>query len=157
MTLNVTISGRGELSSLRIGKDYHEASINRLRDGEYSVMLDGQTHQVWLASCADRVFIHAFGQHWELEIAPAAVSGAEGTDGSAETSYTPMPGVIVGIAVRQGEPVKEGQTLLTMESMKLQTTIAAWRDGVIAEINVAVGDKVDKGSALIRLEEGSKP
>jgi acetyl/propionyl-CoA carboxylase alpha subunit len=155
--LDVTISGRGELSSLRIGRDSHVASINRVRDGEYSATFDGQTHQVWLATSGDKMFVHAFGQHWELEIAPVEDYGAEGTGGPVDLSLAPMPGVIVGVAVRQGQTVKEGQTLLTMESMKLQTTIAAWRDGVVAEINVEPGDKVDKGSALIRLAEGNTP
>jgi biotin carboxyl carrier protein len=40
-----------------------------------------------------------------------------------------------------------------MESMKLETVISAWRDGIVAQVNVEVGSAFDRGSVLVALEE----
>jgi biotin carboxyl carrier protein len=64
-----------------------------------------------------------------------------------------MPGTTVAVSVAVGDAVKKGDALLTMESMKLETVISAWRDGVVAQLNVEVGSIFDRGSILVALEE----
>ena len=63
----------------------------------------------------------------------------------------PMPGAVVGIAVAPGEQVAEGQKLLTMEAMKMETTLYAERAGKIAEVLVSQA-QVEGGELLIRYE-----
>jgi len=63
----------------------------------------------------------------------------------------PMPGKLVSFAVKAGDVVKAGQTLAVMEAMKMEHTIAAPRDGVVAEILFAPGDQVSDGVELIKL------
>ncbi len=63
----------------------------------------------------------------------------------------PMPGKLVSFAVKAGDAVKAGQTLAVMEAMKMEHTIAAPKDGVIAEIMYAPGDQVMDGAELIKL------
>ncbi|NJS36095.1 MAG: 3-methylcrotonyl-CoA carboxylase, partial [Brachymonas sp.] len=63
----------------------------------------------------------------------------------------PMPGKLVSFAVKAGDAVKAGQTLAVMEAMKMEHTIAAPKDGVIAEILYAPGDQVGDGAELIKL------
>ncbi len=63
----------------------------------------------------------------------------------------PMPGKVVSFAVKAGDTVKAGQTLAVMEAMKMEHTIAAPKDGVIAEILYAVGDQVSDGAELLKL------
>ena len=50
-----------------------------------------------------------------------------------------------------GSSVTKGETLLVIESMKLQTTIAAWRDGLVEAIHVAPGASFERGAALATL------
>jgi pyruvate carboxylase len=64
----------------------------------------------------------------------------------------PMPGAVVGMAVSAGEQVAEGQKLLTMEAMKMETTLYAERAGKIAEVLVSPGTQVEGGDLLIRYE-----
>jgi pyruvate carboxylase len=64
----------------------------------------------------------------------------------------PMPGMVVNVAVKPGDQVAQGQKLLTMEAMKMETTLYAERDGRIAELFVAPGTQVDTGDLVIRWE-----
>ena len=63
-----------------------------------------------------------------------------------------MPGVVVSVAVKPGDTVEEGQPLLVIESMKLETTITAPRDGIIAEVPFATGASFGGKEVLLRLE-----
>lgn len=63
----------------------------------------------------------------------------------------PMPGKIIAIAVKAGEAVKQGDTLLVMEAMKMEHTILAPADGTVEEIFFGVGDQVVDGAELASL------
>ena len=63
----------------------------------------------------------------------------------------PMPGKVVSFAVKAGDKVSKGQALAVMEAMKMEHTIAAPLDGVVAELLYAPGDQVAEGSELLKL------
>ncbi len=64
-----------------------------------------------------------------------------------------MPGRIVEVLVDKGEEVKEGDKLLTMESMKMEHSTFAKSNGVVAQLFVANGDLVNKGDTLIDIQD----
>ncbi len=63
----------------------------------------------------------------------------------------PMPGKVVSFAVRAGDKVSKGQVLAVMEAMKMEHTIAAPAEGVVAELLYAPGDQVAEGAELLKL------
>jgi pyruvate carboxylase len=63
-----------------------------------------------------------------------------------------MPGAVVAVAVAMGEQVAAGQKLLTLEAMKMETTLYAERSGRIAEVLTRAGTQVEGGELLIRFE-----
>jgi pyruvate carboxylase len=63
----------------------------------------------------------------------------------------PIPGIITALSVSVGTKVAKGDRLLTMEAMKMQTTIYSNADGIVQEIHVNVGDRVESKDLLIRL------
>ena len=63
----------------------------------------------------------------------------------------PIPGIITSLAVSVGTKVAKGDKLLTLEAMKMQTTLYAAADGVVDEIKAQVGDTVESKDLLIRL------
>ena len=65
---------------------------------------------------------------------------------------SPMPGLVVNIAVQAGDEVAKGQKLLTMEAMKMETTLYAEQDARVAELLITSGTQVETGDLLIRLE-----
>jgi pyruvate carboxylase len=63
-----------------------------------------------------------------------------------------MPGMVVTVAVRAGDNVAQGQKLLTLEAMKMETTISAPRDGKVGRILVQPGSTVETGDLLLTVE-----
>ncbi|OMB79684.1 acetyl/propionyl/methylcrotonyl-CoA carboxylase subunit alpha [Mycolicibacterium conceptionense] len=64
----------------------------------------------------------------------------------------PMPGSVVRVGATVGDTVTAGQPLIWLEAMKMEHTIAAPEDGVLAELNVAAGQQVEVGAVLARVE-----
>jgi len=80
----------------------------------------------------------------QVERRPKAVAG------DAREVGAPMPGLIVTVAVRPGDAVTKGQKLLSLEAMKMETTVYAERNGKVAEVLVAPGTPVEAGELVVR-------
>jgi propionyl-CoA carboxylase alpha chain len=65
----------------------------------------------------------------------------------------PMPGLVIRLGARSGDTVTTGQPLVWLEAMKMEHTITAPADGVLAELDVAVGQQVDVGAVLARVQD----
>jgi len=63
-----------------------------------------------------------------------------------------IPGTIITVLVRKGQQVEEGESLLVLESMKMQNKIACPRSGKVKVIKVAAGQSIPKGYVMIELE-----
>ena len=81
---------------------------------------------------------------------PSAVAPAAKASGPGDVP-SPLSGRIVSIEVKLGQQVKEGEHVLTLEAMKMNTHVFATRAGVVAEIKVAVGDSAEEGQTLVAI------
>jgi 3-methylcrotonyl-CoA carboxylase alpha subunit len=70
------------------------------------------------------------------------------------TILSPMPGRIIAVMVSAGEAVTKGQKLLTLEAMKMEHTLTAPFDGVVAELNASEGAQVQVEALLVRIDAG---
>ena len=93
-------------------------------------------------------------------VAPAVVAAAPAAApapavaaplAAGEAVKSPMPGNILKINVAQGQSVKEGDTLIVLEAMKMENDVVAPRDGTVAQIVVTKGAVVETGSPLVIL------
>jgi 3-methylcrotonyl-CoA carboxylase alpha subunit len=82
---------------------------------------------------------------------PLARGGAAGA--GAGVVEAPMPGLVKAVFAVAGQVVTAGQRLAILEAMKMEHTLTAARDGVVAEVLVAEGQQVEAGAAIVRLEE----
>ena len=83
--------------------------------------------------------------------APAPAPAAAAPLAAGEAVKSPMPGNILKINVAQGQSVKEGDTLIVLEAMKMENDVVAPRDGTVAQIVVTKGAVVETGSPLVIL------
>ncbi|HZZ80960.1 MAG TPA: pyruvate carboxylase subunit B, partial [Gemmataceae bacterium] len=103
------------------------------------------------------VFFELNGQPREVSVVDKALVGDVVSHPKAEPGNTkhigaPMPGLVVRVDVVPGEEVAKGQKLVTLEAMKMETTVYAEGAGKIAEILVRSHMQVEAGDLLIRLE-----
>jgi pyruvate carboxylase len=104
-----------------------------------------------------QVFFELNGQPREVQVFDRTVAKEEARRARAEPGNplhvaAPMPGAVVTVAVSAGEEVAAGQKLLTLEAMKMETTLYAERPGKVAEVLVRPGAQVEGGDLLIRFE-----
>jgi glutaconyl-CoA/methylmalonyl-CoA decarboxylase subunit gamma len=66
---------------------------------------------------------------------------------------SPLPGVIKQIVVREGQPVRQGESLVILEAMKMDNEIYANRDGRVVRVMVGVGESVLEGQPLVTIGE----
>lgn len=83
--------------------------------------------------------------------APASKAPAAPAVAGGEPVNSPMPGTILDVKVSVGQSVKNGDTLLILEAMKMENEIRAPRDGVVASITVSKGATVNSGDVLLSL------
>lgn len=96
-----------------------------------------------------------------LPEAPAAPARPAGKTPSPQTTQlapgasplisAPMPGVILSVDVTVGAPVSRGQSLVTLEAMKMRNSIRSPRDGVVQAVHVAAGQSVGHGAPLVEV------
>lgn len=143
------------------------AALEVLGPGAARVTLDGTPHDVrwqggrwWVDGDLrrERMVSHAAGisvfgdSHLHLvPLDPLDRAGAEGAGDGLTRS--PMPGLVRSVHVTAGQAVKTGDRLAVLEAMKMEHSLTASRDGVVAEVLAHAGQQVEAGAALIRLEE----
>ncbi len=91
------------------------------------------------------------GSVWQLTPWRAEASAGVGAGDGAILS--PMPGKVIAVEVAAGDKVTKGQKLLTLEAMKMEHSLTAPFDGVVAELNAAAGAQVQVEALLVRIEK----
>ena len=79
-------------------------------------------------------------------------SGGGGSGGIQLTLKSQIPGKVVSIAVAEGDSVKKGDVICTLESMKMQVAVKAHKDGVVKNTKIKEGATVAKGDVITDLE-----
>ncbi|GAF04839.1 biotin/lipoyl-containing protein [Saccharicrinis fermentans] len=69
---------------------------------------------------------------------------------------SPMPGRIVSVLVKEGDPIEEGQTALIVSAMKMESEYKAPISGVVSKIHISAGDTIRGGVPLIEIEPQSR-
>jgi len=117
-------------------------------DGIYTVTHNGQDYVVEVKAGGDISSIQVAGQ---AVAAPQAAAPQAASVGNAEDVPAPLAGNIWKVLVSPNQQVNEGDTLVILEAMKMETEIKAGHSGVVANINVKEGDSVTVGQVLLSL------
>lgn len=143
---------------LVIGIDDLECTVARHKENAdewQQFIIDGRPVEAAVGCNGDDIYIQIDGEVWQVQaINPIEAAAAGG--GGATAVLAPMPGVVVAVHVAPGDAVVAGQTLIVIESMKLQTSITADRDGVIGSVCFQADETFDKGAELMRFETAAE-
>jgi len=161
--------------TLEVGGKPIVIEVQEITADRYTVRVEGQEYEVRLSSDEDMTETlitpqmvparenHAFAA--APAVRPAAPPLSEPvanlpslshtpTDGNVVGALTaPMPGKVLSVEVRQGDRVSRGQTLVTLEAMKMKNAIKSPYDGVVLEIAVRPEQTVGHGDLLVQLGE----
>lgn len=88
----------------------------------------------------------------KVVVKPVAQKPAEGKDDLQDALCSPLPGTIIDIPAKVGQAVKEGDTLVVLEAMKMNNNLTAEKDGVVKAILVEEGEAVKENTPLVTFE-----
>ncbi|NVD07536.1 oxaloacetate decarboxylase subunit alpha [Vibrio sp. JPW-9-11-11] len=112
----------------------------------YSVKVDGQVYDVEVGPQGQLTSVAP-----AANAQPAAAPVASAPAGNSETVPAPLAGNIFKVNVQSGAQVEEGDVLLILEAMKMETEVRAARGGVVQDLHVKEGDAVTVGAPLLSL------
>ncbi len=118
-------------------------------------LLDGKRVDVTLhgpgaEEPAPAMLVAESGAVWQLT--PWRAAGGAGGAAGDGAILSPMPGKIIAVDVAAGDKVTKGQKLLTLEAMKMEHSLTAPFDGIVAELNAAAGAQVQVEALLAKIE-----
>lgn len=138
------------------GKEYNVA-INSYTGSYAEVTVNGILYQVKIEDALpaeqpapDAVAVSATAP----AVAPAVKAQpapAPVPSGDAKQVTSPLPGVIIGIKVKAGDAVKEGQVVAILEAMKMENEIQVEFSGIVASVNVAEGESILEGAPIVTI------
>lgn len=115
----------------------------------YSVKVDGQLYNVEVGPQGTLSSVTASTSADSTSPAQSAPAQAGG-----QTQNSPLSGNVLKVLVQPGQQVSEGQVVLMLEAMKMETEIKAIASGTIGQVNVNVGDAVASGQPLLSINHG---
>jgi len=124
--------------------------IIRAANGRMDLLIDGQRVTAHVSSDVAKRWVTLNGQTLMLTKTSGAKQGVR--HDHAGGLIAPMPGQIRSVSVSVGDAVKKGQTLLTMEAMKMEIRIQALKDGVVKSVSVMQGQTVEREQILVEVE-----
>ena len=137
---------------VRLGDRWHTAELERSnQSGLYSLLIDGRSYEIFARErpggfellLGNRVYTVEIGRRRTEEATPA-ITGIW-------TLTSPMSGIVAEVRVTTGASVQAGQTLVVVESMKMNNELAAARAGTVTDVEVRAGQRVDRGQPLLRI------
>lgn len=137
---------------IRINGNSYDVTVNGIdENGKASVIVNGKEHTVEIeqgAPAAIATPIQAPAAP-KTPSTPAPTAPAPATGGKEIVS--PLPGVIIGINVNVGDKVAAGQSVATLEAMKMENAIEAECAGTVTAIHVTKGDSVLEGAKIVTI------
>lgn len=118
--------------------------------GGYTVSVNGKKYAVEMKD--GKAVVN--GKEYDIDVALGVdKSSAPATDSSGgEITSAPLPGLVLRVCVEVGDSVEEGDEIMVLEAMKMESPITAKKSGIVERISVSQGDQVTAGQALFAIQ-----
>ncbi|MEM8860700.1 MAG: biotin/lipoyl-containing protein [Chloroflexota bacterium] len=133
--VSINSLGSGDLVSMIFNNHSFEAVVDSPERDRWEVLMNGENYEIDVKDERAYRLARARGE-------------LEGDTGTVATK-SPMPGVIVKVLVEVGQVISKGETLVILESMKMENELKATRDGIVLEVKVDSGATVEKDAVLV--------
>jgi biotin carboxyl carrier protein len=143
--------------SVLVNGQPREVDFLALDPSLYSVIMNGVSHEVVIEETEGDYQVLFGGKLYEGEVLDERAqlmlsrSGGGAADTGEVSIRAPMPGLIVALPVEEGQQVKAGQTVVILESMKMQNELKCPRDGTVQRISVQAGQTVEQKKVLVTI------
>ncbi len=131
--------------------------VERIDGNSYRVSLGERRFEVVIAREPDIEWGWADGRAFRWTRAVDAAGRRHEPAGDTGAIRAPMPAIVTAVAVAPGQAVARGETLVTLEAMKMELPLKAPRDGRVTAVRCAVGDRVDPDTSLVEVDAGEPP
>jgi biotin carboxyl carrier protein len=154
----LVLEQKGSFYRVSVDDRIYEIDLLMVEEGVWSILHNGNS-QIIESVHGDnpkKYFVNTYDNSFEVEIVDSEArylrSRNKAGAGDAQNQITvPMPGKIVKVLVKEGDPVKSGDTLVIVSAMKMESEYKAEKDGIVIEVHVKEGDTVDGGQIMILL------
>ena len=149
---DASLSRRDGGYALHVGEKAVPIALTEAEGGGQLLSLGDEISRVLIAPGGDLVHVHLDGATFTVRyVDPVQRYGSHAGGSADDIAEAPMPGVVIAVHVKEGQSVSAGETLMVIESMKLETAIKAWRNGAVAAVHVGVGQTFQRGAPLLAL------
>ncbi len=146
----ITYGQDGYLFDLPAGRRFMRAQ--RLANGDVRVEIEGRDATGTVAQIGSQLTVFTADGTAQFELVDALAASAQ-VDAAPGHLAAPMPGKVIQVAVKPGDEVRRGATLMVLEAMKMEHSIAAPMDGKIERVFFKPGDLVEEGAELLAFAE----
>lgn len=150
-----------KIITLEIGGREYQVTIHQFSAHEATVSVDGKEYVVGLSDLGAPK-VPEVKPKPEASHRPAVIHAPKMAEpkimhkpkevGDASHIYSPLPGQILKIMVKEGEEIAQGQTVCLLESMKMENEVHAATSGIVVDIKHKEGDAVNQGDVLFLLK-----
>ena len=153
----VDVTGSGGRYVVTVGEQTFEVDARLTAPGIYSLLVGGAS---WVADVAQKDGVRVVdvgGESYEIQVEEQTrwtirTRGGTAAGTHGQTLTAPLPGKITHVAVRPGDRVAPGDTLVVIEAMKMENEFRASAAGTVAEVRVQPGQAVNPGDVLVVVE-----
>ena len=132
-------------------QEVSNATVNEKNEGIYTVSFEGNSYTVSVSAGGDITSMIAASDKQSQSSNTSQVESKSTPSSDAEEVHAPLSGNIWKILVNPNQSVNEGDTLLILEAMKMETEIKAAHSGIVTNISIKEGDSVTVGQVLLSL------
>ena len=153
----VEVTGGDGRYRLTVGDDVWEVDARLTAQGIYSLLIGGVSYVADVVDREGTCVVDVGGEAYEVLVEEQTrwiirTRGGAAGAGQGHNVSAPLPGKITHVAVRPGDRVQAGDTLVVIEAMKMENEFKAAAAGTIAEVRVTVGQAVNPGDVMVVLE-----
>jgi biotin carboxyl carrier protein len=150
----VEVSGEAPRYRLTIGSEVWDVDGRLTAQGIYSLLVGGVSYVADVRDAGGACVVNIGDERYVLRVEEEArfiirTRGRAGAGSGPQTLVAPLPGRIVHVAIKPGDRVELGDTLLVIEAMKMENEYKAESAGTVTEVRVAPGQAVNGGDVLV--------